>query len=210
DLSEDALGYAELVEERKVADDKMVFVEGCKNPRAVSILVRGGSEHVVDEAERSLHDALCVVRNLIEEPKILPGGGAVELEVSRKLKEFAETLGGREQLAVKAFAEALEVIPRTLAENGGLDPIDMMAELRSRHEKGEWWVGVDLEEGKVGDMREKGVWEPLSVKRQAIAAASEVAQMILRIDDVIAAAEFGKEKEKGKGEEKEEETGSEF
>nr|MDO8044698.1 thermosome subunit beta [Candidatus Baldrarchaeota archaeon] len=210
DLTPEHLGEAEVVEERKVADDKMVFVEGCKNPKAVSILIRGGTEHIVDEAERALHDALCVVRNIIHEPKVVPGGGAPEIEIARKLREYAETLSGREQLAVKAFAEAIEVVPRTLAENAGLDPIDMLVELRARHEKGEWWTGINLVSGKIDDMRKLDVWEPASVKKQAIKSASEAAQMILRIDDVIAASELEKEKEKGKEEEREEETSSEF
>ena len=210
DLTPEHLGEAEIVEERKVADDKMVFVEGCKNPKAVSILIRGGTEHIVDEAERALHDALCVVRNIIEEPKVVPGGGAPEVEIARRLKEYAETLGGREQLAVKAFAEALEVVPRTLAENGGLDPIDILVELRAKHEKGEWWAGINLTSGKVDDMRNLDIWEPANVKKQAIKSASEAAQMILRIDDVIAASELEKEKGKGKEEEKEEESSTEF
>ena len=210
DLTPEHLGEAEIVEERKVADDKMVFVEGCKNPKAVSILIRGGTEHIVDEAERALHDALCVVRNIIEEPKVVPGGGAPEIEIARRLKEYAETLGGREQLAVKAFAEALEVVPRTLAENGGLDPIDILVELRAKHEKGEWWAGINLTSGKVDDMRNLDIWEPANVKKQAIKSASEAAQMILRIDDVIAASELEKEKGKGKEEEKEEESSTEF
>ncbi|MEX2701923.1 MAG: thermosome subunit beta [Candidatus Baldrarchaeota archaeon] len=210
DLTPEHLGEAEVVEERKVADDKMVFVEGCRNPKAVSILIRGGTEHIVDEAERALHDALCVVRNIIHEPKVVPGGGAPEIEIARKLREYAETLSGREQLAVKAFAEAIEVVPRTLAENAGLDPIDMLVELRARHEKGEWWTGINLVSGKIDDMRKLDVWEPASVKKQAIKSASEAAQMILRIDDVIAASELEKEKEKGKEEEREEETSSEF
>ena len=210
DLTPQHLGEAELVEERKVADDKMVFVEGCKNPKAVSILIRGGTEHIVDEAERALHDALCVVRNIVHEPKVVPGGGAPEIEIARRLREYAETLSGREQLAVKAFADAIEVVPRTLAENAGLDPIDILVELRAKHEKGEWWAGINLVSGKVDDMRKLDVWEPASVKKQAIKSASEAAQMILRIDDVIAASELEKEKEKGKEEEKEEESSSEF
>ncbi|MHA1627610.1 MAG: TCP-1/cpn60 chaperonin family protein, partial [Candidatus Baldrarchaeia archaeon] len=165
---------------------------------------------IVDEAERALHDALCVVRNIIHEPKVVPGGGAPEIEIARKLREYAETLSGREQLAVKAFAEAIEVVPRTLAENAGLDPIDILVELRARHEKGEWWTGINLVSGKVDDMRKLDVWEPASVKKQAIKSASEAAQMILRIDDVIAASELEKEKEKGREEEKEEESSSEF
>ncbi|MDH5663529.1 MAG: thermosome subunit beta, partial [Candidatus Bathyarchaeota archaeon] len=149
DMTKKDLGYAQLVEERKIGDDKMTFVEGCKNPRAVTILIRGGTERIVDEAERSLHDALCVARDVVEEPKIVAGGGAPEMEVAKALKEYAETLPGREQLAVMCFAEALEAIPTTLAENAGLDPIDIISELRARHEKGEVWAGVEVHTGKV-------------------------------------------------------------
>ncbi|MCD6469666.1 TCP-1/cpn60 chaperonin family protein, partial [Candidatus Bathyarchaeota archaeon] len=154
DLSEKDLGYAELVEERKIGEDKMVFIEGCKNPRAVAILVRGGTERTVDEAERSLHDALCVVRDVVQEPKILAGGGAPEIEVAKALRDYAQSLPGREQLAAQSFAEAIEVVPTALAENAGLDPIDIISELRARHEKGETWAGIDVFEGKVKDMRE--------------------------------------------------------
>ncbi|MEM2911015.1 MAG: thermosome subunit beta [Candidatus Bathyarchaeia archaeon] len=187
DMSPADLGYASLVEERKIGDDKMTFVEGCKHPRAVTILIRGGTERIVDEAERSLHDALCVARDVVEEPKVLAGGGAPELEIARTLKKYAETLPGREQLAVKSFAEALEAIPATLTENAGLDPIDILSELRARHEKGDVWTGIEVTSGKVQDMREAGVFEPLSVKKQAIKSATEAASMILKIDDVIAA-----------------------
>jgi len=181
------LGYANLVEERKIGEDKMTFIEGCKHPKAVTILIRGATERIIDEAERSVHDALCVVRDLAEEPKILAGGGAPELEVSGMLKKYAETLPGREQLAVKGFAEALEIIPMTLTENAGLDPIDILSELRARHEKGEIWAGIEVNDGKVEDMKEAGVFEPLSVKKQIIKSATEAASMILKIDDVIAA-----------------------
>ncbi|MGQ9623793.1 MAG: thermosome subunit beta [Candidatus Bathycorpusculaceae bacterium] len=184
------LGHAEVVEERKIGDDKMTFVEGCKHPKAVTILIRGGSERIVDEAERSLHDALCVVRDVVEEPKILAGGGAPELEISRMLKKYAETLPGREQLAVKSFAEALEAVPTTLTENAGLDPIDILSELRARHEKGEIWAGIEVHDGKVQDMLEAGVYEPLSVKKQILKSATEAASMILKIDDVIAAGKM--------------------
>jgi len=190
DMSTEDLGYANLVEERKIGDDKMTFVEGCKHPRAVTILIRGGTERIVDEAERSLHDALCVVRDVVEEPKIVAGGGAPELEVSRMLKKYAETLPGREQLAVKSFAEALEAIPITLTENAGLDPIDILSELRAKHEKGEKWNGIEVHSGKVQDMTEAGVFEPLSVKKQIIKSATEAASMILKIDDVIAAGKM--------------------
>jgi len=187
DLSERDLGYAELVEERKIGEDKMVFIEGCKNPRAVAILIRGGTERTVDEAERSIHDALCVVRDVVQEPKVLAGGGAPEIEVAKDLREYAQSLPGKEQLAAQAFAEAIEVIPTALAENAGLDPIDIISELRARHEKNEVWAGVDVFEGRVRDMRELDVYEPLAVKKQVIKSATEAATMILKIDDVIAA-----------------------
>jgi len=184
------LGYANIVEERKIGDDKMTFIEGCKHPRAVTILIRGGTERIVAEAERSLHDAICVVRDVVEEPKVLAGGGAPELEVSRSLKKYAETLPGREQLAVKCFAEALEVIPLTLTENAGLDPIDILSELRARHEKGEKWAGIEVHDGKVQDMAKARVYEPLSVKKQIVKSATEASSLILKIDDVIAAAKM--------------------
>ena len=184
------LGYANIVEERKIGDDKMTFIEGCKHPRAVTILIRGGTERIVAEAERSLHDAICVVRDVVEEPKVLAGGGAPELEVSRSLKKYAETLPGREQLAVKCFAEALEVIPLTLTENAGLDPIDILSELRARHEKGEKWTGIEVHDGKVQDMAKARVYEPLSVKKQIVKSATEASSLILKIDDVIAAAKM--------------------
>ena len=190
DMSPGDLGYASLVEERKIGDDKMTFVEGCKHPHAVTILIRGGTERIVDEAERSLHDALCVVRDIVEEPKVLAGGGAPELEISRELKKYAETLPGREQLAVKSFAEALEAVPVTLAENAGLDPIDIISELRARHEKGEIWAGIEVHSGKVQSMNNVGVFEPLAVKKQIIKSATEAASMILKIDDVIAAGKM--------------------
>jgi len=184
------LGYAQLVEERKIGNDKMTFVEGCKGPRAVTILIRGGTERIVDEAERSIHDALCVARDVVEEPNIVAGGGAPEMEVAKVLKEYAQKLPGREQLAVMCFAEALEAVPTTLAENAGLDPIDIISELRARHEKGEVWAGVEVNEGKVRNMKEVGVFEPLVVKKQIIKSASEAACMILKIDDVIASGKM--------------------
>jgi len=190
DLTETDAGYAKVVEERKIGDEKMIFVEGCKNPKAVSILIRGGSERIVDEAERSIHDALCVIRDVVEEPKIVAGGGAPEIEVARRLRRYAEGLSGRERLAVSAFAEALEVIPTTLAENTGMDPIDAISEIQSRHEKGELWVGLDALNGKVADMAELNVYEPMQVKAQAIKSATEAATMLLKIDDVIAASKM--------------------
>ncbi len=211
DLKSEDLGYAELVEERKIGDDKMVFIQGCKDPRSVSILIRAGLERMVDEAERAMHDALSVVSDVIEKNKIVPGGGAVEAEVAKELRKYAAQIGGREQLAIESFAEALEIVPKTLAENAGLDPIDIMVELRSAHEKSDGYMyGVDIFSGKVTNMYEKGVIEPLVVKEQAIKSAAEAASMILRIDDVVAAAK-PKEEEKGKGEkEEEEESKSEF
>ncbi|HLE45812.1 MAG TPA: thermosome subunit beta [Thermoplasmata archaeon] len=188
DLSSKDLGHADLVEERKIGDDEMTFVTGCRRAKAVSILIRGGTEHVVDEVERIVHDALRVVAAAIEDGLALPGGGASDIELSLRLKEFAPSVGGREQLAIEAFAEALEVVPWTLAENAGLDAIDLLIALRTRHEgkKGKN-IGVDLSKGEPADMLEAKVIEPLRVKRQAIESASEVANMILRIDDVIAA-----------------------
>ena len=188
DLRPEDLGFAKLVEERKVADDKMTFVEGSKNPKAVTILVRGGSERLVDEAERAIHDALCVVRDVVLDPRVVAGGGAPEAEVARRLREHAQKLSGKEQLAVIAFGEALETLPTALAENAGLDPIDILVQLRVAHEKGQLWAGVDVNESKVADLKERGILEPLGVKVQVIKSASEAAGMILKIDDVIAAA----------------------
>jgi thermosome len=186
DMTKKDLGEAALVEERKIGDDKMTFVEGCKNPLSVAILLRGGTERIVEEAERSVHDALCVVRDVVQEPKILAGGGASEIEISRTLRDYAKSLPGREQLAVQRYAEAIEAVPLTLGENAGLDPIDILTELRVRHEKGEKWAGVDVFEGKVKDMENLEVYEPLVVKKQLIKSATEAATMILKIDDVIA------------------------
>ncbi len=197
DLSSEDLGEAELVEEKKIGDEEMVFIRGCKNPKAVTILVRGGTEHIVDEVERSLTDSLKVTKAAIENGKVVAGGGAPEIELALRLKEWAPSLGGREQLAAEAFASALEVIPRALAENAGLDPIDILVEMRKAHEDGNVYAGVDVFSGKVVDMKEKGVLEPLRVKKQAISSATEVAIMILRIDDVIAAKGLEKDKDKG-------------
>src|SRR5256714_3735692 len=187
DLSKASLGQAKLVEEVKIGDDKLVYVREAKNPRAVTIMIRGGSEHVVDEAERSLHDALCVVRNALEDGKIVAGGGAPEAELSKRLREYAIKVGGREQLAVTAFAEALESIPVAIAQNAGINPIDILVELRSKHERAaNPWFGVDVYSGEIKDMKKLNVLEPLRVKQQVVKSASEAASMILRIDDVIA------------------------
>jgi len=189
-LSKSDLGFAELVEERKLGDDKMTFIEGCKNPRSVAILIRGADKRFLDEAERSVHDALCVVRDVVQEPKIVAGGGAPEMEISKVLKAYAQSLPGREQLAVQSFGDAMEIVPLTLGENAGLDSIDILSELRARHEKGEKWAGVDVFEGKIKDMRELEVYEPVAVKKQTIKSAAEAATMILRVDDVIAAGKM--------------------
>ncbi|SDF55301.1 thermosome [Methanolobus vulcani] len=186
EITEDDMGKADLVEEKKIGGDPMTFVTGCDNPKAVSILLRGGTEHVIDNIERALNDSLRVVGVAIEDEKLVAGGGSPEVEVALRLQEYAATLSGREQLAVKAFAEALEVIPRTLAENAGLDPIDMLMELRAHHEKGVKTAGLNVYEGQVIDMWEAGVVEPLRIKTQAINSAAESAVMILRIDDIIA------------------------
>ncbi|HHV25043.1 MAG: thermosome subunit beta [Methanosarcina sp.] len=186
EITPEDLGYAGLVEEKKVGGDNMTFVTGCDNPKAVTILLRGGTEHVVDSIDSALEDALRVVGVAIEDEKLVAGGGSPEVEVALRLQEYAATLEGREQLAVKAYAEALEIIPRTLAENAGLDPIDMLMELRSQHEKGVKTAGLNVFEGKVVDMWENFVVEPLRVKTQVINAATESAVMILRIDDIIA------------------------
>ncbi|MCD6434128.1 MAG: TCP-1/cpn60 chaperonin family protein [Candidatus Diapherotrites archaeon] len=186
DLSSDDLGKAKLVEERKVAGDEMVFIEGCENPKSLSILIRGGSEHVVDEAERAVHDALMAVATTIKDGRVVYGGGSFETEIANRLRDYAKQVGGREQLAIEAFAETLEEIPRTLAETAGMNPLDTIVALRSKHNAGEVYAGIDVYEGKITDMKKAKVVEPLSVKTHAISSATEVAQMILRIDDIIA------------------------
>lgn len=190
-LDESALGYAGVVHMEKIGNETMAFIEKCRNPKAVTILVRGGSEHVVDEIKRAIEDALGDLKSVVEDNgAVVAGGGAVEMELSKRLKEFAATLKGKEQLAVQAFAEALEAIPRTLAENAGTDPMSILVELRSAHQQGKKWYGVDLSDPydvKVGDMMKAGVIEPLRMKKQAIKSAGETAVMILRIDDIIAA-----------------------
>jgi thermosome len=185
------LGAAGLVEERKVSGDEMIYISKCKDPKAVSIIVRGGTEHVVDELERAIHDALMVVSVVVEGKKIVAGGGAPETELSLQLRRYASQEGGRVQLAIEAFASALEVIPRSLAENSGLDPIDMLVAIRAAHEAGKKNFGLDVYEGKPVDMLKAGVVEPLRVKTQAISSAAEAAVMILRIDDIIASSKTG-------------------
>ena len=188
DLTSKDLGAADLVEERKVETDKWVFIEGCKNPKAVTILIRGGSQRVVDEADRSVHDALMVTKDVLEKPLIVAGGGSPEAYVSGKLREWTNTLTGREQLAAEKFAEALEIIPLTLAENAGMNQIDTLAELRSKQNKGSKWAGIDARNSRIADMSKLEIFEPLSVKEQIIKSATEVASMLLRIDDVIASS----------------------
>ncbi len=188
DLTSKDLGAADLVEERKVETDKWVFIEGCKNPKSVTILIRGGSQRVVDEADRSVHDALMVTKDVLEKPLIVAGGGSPEAYVSGKLREWTNTLTGREQLAAEKFAEALEIIPLTLAENAGMNQIDTLAELRSKQNKGSKWAGIDARNSRIADMSKLEIFEPLAVKEQIIKSATEVASMLLRIDDVIASS----------------------
>jgi len=195
DLSADDLGKAGLVEEQKIADEKMLFIRECKDPKAVGVLLRGGTEHIVDEAERAVHDALSVVSEVVEDGKAVAGGGSPEIEIVKGLRSYASSIGGREALAVNAFADALEAIPRTLAENAGLDQIDILVNLKAKHEGDGAYIGLDVSSGKLKDMIKAGVIEPLRVKMQVIKSAAEVAEMILRIDDVISAKGI----EKGKG-----------
>ena len=186
EVSPAGLGEAKLVEEIKFGKDERVYVRDCKNPHSVSVMIRGGSDHIVDEAERSFHDALCAVRNVVEDGKIVAGGGAAEAETATQLHEYAVKLGGREQLAIEAYADALESIPLTIAQNAGLDPIDVMADLRSKHANPEnKWFGIQVDSGKVANMLEQNVVEPIRVKQQAIKSATEAACMLLRIDDVL-------------------------
>ena len=186
DIFEKDLGDAQLVEERKIEEDKWVFIEGCKHPKSVTLLLRGGSQRVVDEVERSVHDSLMVVKDVIEKPEIVAGGGAPETYAASKIRSWAKSLEGREQLAAEKFADSLESIPLTLSENAGLDPIDTLTVLRSRQMKGEKWTGIDVMKGKIANMKSSDIIEPLAVKLQIVSAAAEAACMILRIDDVIA------------------------
>ncbi len=201
DLSPEDLGYAEAVEEKKVADENMIFVTGCKNPRAVTILIRAGSEHVADEIERSIQDAVKDVATVIKYGKVIAGGGAIEIELARRLREEAKRHPSKIQLAMLAFADALEAIPSALAENAGMDTIEVMAELRAAHEEGKIWYGVDAINGKVADMWELNVLEPANVTTQAVKSATEAACMILKIDDVIAAVKKEESESKGPGSE---------
>jgi thermosome len=191
DLSPTDLGHAGFVEERKIGDEELTYVTGCKNPKAVTILVRGGTEHVVAEVRRAMTDAIGDVAASLRTGKVVAGAGAAEVELAREIRKFANSLEGREQLAVLSFADSMEIIPRTLAENAGLDPIDVITELKAAHDKKQKWAGINVFTGKVMDAWRAGVIEPLKIKTQAISSAAEVAQMILRIDDVIAGSSRG-------------------
>ena len=186
DITEKDLGYADLVQQKKIETDKWVFIEGCKNPHSVTILIRGGSQRVVDEVDRSIHDSLMVVKDVIETPSIVTGGGSAEAYLAGQLNEYADSFDGREQLAIKQYAEALESIPLTIAENAGMDPIDTIISLRAKQNSGKKGTGINAREGKIGDMNSLNILEPLVVKEQIIKSATETACMILRIDDVIA------------------------
>ena len=188
DMTSKDLGTAELVEQRKVETEKWVFVEGCKNPRAITVLIRGGSQRVVDEVDRSLHDSLMVVKDVIEKPAVVAGGGAPEEYLASQLKDWADRFEGREQLAIKKYAEALEIIPLTIAENAGMDPINTMVTLRAKQSQGKKWTGIDARNTRVADMYTQDIIEPAAVKEQIIKSATEAACMILRIDDVIASS----------------------
>jgi archaeal chaperonin len=191
DMTTKDLGSAEQVEQRKVETEKWTFVEGCKNPKAITILIRGGSQRVVDEVDRSLHDALMVVKDVIEKPAVVAGGGAPEEFLASNLKDWADRFEGREQLAIKKYAEALEIIPLTIAENAGMDPINTMVTLRAKHSQGKKWTGIDARNTRVADMYSLDIIEPVTVKEQIIKSATEAACMILRIDDVIASSGKG-------------------
>jgi chaperonin GroEL (HSP60 family) len=186
DISADDLGSAEIVQQKKVESDKWVFIEGCKNPRSVTVLIRGGSQRVVDEVDRSIHDALMVVKDVVEKPLIVAGGGSPEAYLAAELNEWSSISEGREQLAIKQYAEAFESIPLTIAENAGMDPIDTIITLRANQSNGKHTVGINAKKSKIGDMLSLDIVEPLVVKEQIIKSATEVACMILRIDDVIA------------------------
>jgi chaperonin GroEL (HSP60 family) len=196
DLSPKDIGSAKFVEQRKIGDENYIFVEECKNPKAVTLFIRGGSEHVVKEIEKALEDAIDDTASALNYGKILAGGGASEIEIAKKLRSYAERIGGKKQLAIKAFAKALEVCPSILAENAGLDPVEKLMALRKVHEdEGKVWWGINVESGTIVDMWKDGVLEPLKLKLQALQSASEVTEMILRVDDVVTAKELEKGKE---------------
>jgi len=199
ELTRNDLGMAGIVEQRKIGEDKFTFVTDCKNPKAVSILLRGGTEHVIEELERAIHDSLSVVKSVIEDGKMIIGGGAAATEIALALRDYAPSVGGREQMAIDAFAESIEVIPKTLATNAGFDPIDVMLDLRSQHKKGKKNVGINIENGKGEDLLKNHVIEPLRLGMQEIQSATEAAMMILRIDDVIASKGYGASSHKNPG-----------
>ncbi len=210
DLTGAELGYAGLVEERKIGEDRMVFVEDCKNPKAVTILVRAGADTILDEAERGLKDALYVVRNVVEDGKVCHGGGAIQIELARRLRDYAETVGGKEQLAMEAYAAALESIPRILAENAGMDSIDVLVRLRQAHAEGRVSYGVDPVRGEIADMTELGVFDTYRGVKNSISSATETAILIIKTDDIIAAKPYEKEEKKEEKEEEKEESKFEF
>jgi chaperonin GroEL (HSP60 family) len=199
DIARQDLGAAGVVEELKVGDEPMTYVRECKHPRAVTLLARGGTGHVIAEVERAMEDAIGVVTAALQSGKVVAGAGAPEMELARQLRSYANALAGREQLAVQAFADAMEVIPRTLAENAGIDPIDAMTELKAAHGKGEKWAGINVFTGKKMDAWKQGILEPLKIKTQAVSSAAEVAVMILRIDDVISGERTERPAQKGPG-----------
>ena len=194
DLTAEDLGEAGVIYEKKIFDEVLTFIEECRDPKAISIILRGSTKHVAEEMERALEDAIGVVASTLEDREVVAGGGAPEVEIARKLREYADTISGREQLAVSAFADALEIVPKTLAENAGLDSIDVLVDLRAAHEESPY-MGIDVFDGNIVDMKEAGVIEPHRVKKQAIQSAAEAAEMILRIDDVIAASSSGSSEE---------------
>jgi archaeal chaperonin len=191
EISNEDLGNAGTVEEKKIAGEEMLFIKECKNPKSVSILIRGGTEHVVDEAQRAMEDAVLGIIAAVDLGKVVVGAGAAEIELSRKLREYAESVGGREQLAINAFAESVEIVPRTLAESTGKDPIDLLIEVKTAHENGKPSYGIDVINGKIIDMKAEGVVEPMKIKTQALSSATEAAVMILRIDDVVTSRSSG-------------------
>ncbi len=199
DISKGDLGYAGVVEELKVGDEEMTYVRNCKDPKAVTFLIHGGTQHVVDEVERSIKDSLGDIISALKNERVVGGAGATEIEIARNLRKYSEKLSGREQLAVTAFAESMEIIPRTLAENSGLDPIDILTSLKSKHDEGKKWAGVDVFTGKISDSWRLGIIEPLKIKLQAIQSAVEVANMILRIDDIIASGKEDQQQQMPQG-----------
>ncbi len=191
------LGSAGTVEQRRIGGDSMTFVQDCPEAKSVSVLIRGGTEHVVDEIERAMEDAIGGVSSALRNGRVVGGGGATEVELAQELRDYADSVGGREQLAINAFADSLEIIPRTLSENAGFDPIDTLVDLRNRHDDGEVWAGIDVTSGESQKLFDRGVVEPQQIKTQAVSSASEAAEMILRIDDVVSASDMGGDDDAG-------------